>query len=52
VDSSGSRQEPVAGSCEHGSKPSDFIMAENFLISRVTISFTKAVLHGAEWLVI
>jgi hypothetical protein len=31
LDSSGSRQRPVAGPCEHGNEPSGSIKAGNFL---------------------
>jgi hypothetical protein len=31
LDSSGSRQEPVAGSCEHGTEPSGSIKGGEFL---------------------
>jgi hypothetical protein len=33
LDTSGSRQGPVAGSCEHGNEPSASIKTGNFLTS-------------------
>jgi hypothetical protein len=33
LNSSGSGQGPVAGSCEHGNEPSGFVKARNLLIS-------------------
>jgi hypothetical protein len=44
LDSSGSGQRPVAGSCEHGNETSGSIMVGNFLSSWVTINFSRRTL--------
>jgi hypothetical protein len=39
LDSSGSRQRPVVGSCEHGNERSDFINGGEFSSSLTTVRF-------------
>jgi hypothetical protein len=50
LDSSGSGQELVADSCEHGNEPSGSTKAWNFLTFWETISFSKrTLLHGVSY---
>jgi hypothetical protein len=47
VESSGSGQEPVANSCEHGNELSGSIKGAYFLLAGRTIRFSRRILlHG------
>jgi hypothetical protein len=48
LDSSGSEQSPVVGSCEYSNEPSGSIKDGGFLASSVTTGFSKTLLHGVS----
>jgi hypothetical protein len=52
LDASSSGWGPVVGSCEHSNILTGSIKGGNFLTSWVTISFSRALLHGTSQLLV